>query len=357
MRILDRLVAFTFLRLFVISILATPPLFILGDMTEKLDNYLDADLGLREIARGYVFNLPEYIQWAFPMAGLIAAVFTVHAMTTHREIVAAKAGGVSFHRLVLPIFVIGAILTGAALLATDLVPLSKRQASEILEGRSRGREWRSDFIYQAEDGLLLAVQRLETVRPRMSGLGLHHPARGADSVVVHAQASQATWVPERGGWLFEDGEYRRIWPDGVESASRFQTMRIPGLVERPEQLMDEVREADQLTYAELERQARIVERGGGKSGELRTKKEQKLAIPVATFVIILLGAPLATSSRRGGAAFGVGISLGTTIAYVLLLKVSGAFGAAGILAPIWAAWLPNIIFMAAGLVLLVRVRT
>lgn len=357
MRILDRWVAWTFLKLFFVSLLATPPLFILGDMTEKLDNYLAADLGMGEIARGYFFNLPEYIQWAFPMAGLIAAVFTVHAMTSHREIVAAKAGGISFHRLVLPIFVIGAILTGAALLTTDLVPLSKREATAILEARNTGREWRSDFVYQAEDGLVLAVQRLETVRPRMSGIGLHHPARGDDSVVVHAKASQAVWNPERGGWLFEDGEYRRIWPDGVESATRFQRMRIPSLVERPEQLMDEVLEADELTYDELERQAQIVERGGGKSGELRTKKEQKLAIPVATFVIILLGAPLATSSRRGGAAFGVGISLGTTIAYVLLLKVTGAFGAAGILPPIWAAWLPNILFAAAGLTLLARVRT
>jgi lipopolysaccharide export system permease protein len=150
---------------------------------------------------------------------------------------------------------------------------------------------------------------------------------------------------------------RRIWPDGVESSSRFSTMRIPALVERPDQLMEEVRDAEELTYDELERQARIVERGGGKSGELRTKKEQKLAIPVATLVIILLGTPLATSAKRGGAAYGIGISLGTTIGYVLLVKVSGAFGAAGVLPPIWAAWLPNGLFAVAGLVLLARVRT
>ena len=41
MRLLDRLVLGTFLRLFVISLLATPPLFVLGDVTENLDRYLD----------------------------------------------------------------------------------------------------------------------------------------------------------------------------------------------------------------------------------------------------------------------------------------------------------------------------
>jgi lipopolysaccharide export system permease protein len=357
MTILDRLVAFTFLRLFVISILATPPLFILGNLTEKLDDYLDAELTLGEIARGYVFNLPEYFQWSFPMAGLIAAVFTVHAMTTHREIVAAKAGGVSFHRLVLPILVLGTALAGLALATTDLVPLSKRKASAILEQRNFEREWRSDFVYQTEGGLLLAVQRLEMLRPRMSGVGIHHPGRGVDSTAIHAEADRALWLEDEQRWEFENGTLRRIWPDGVQSSSRFQRLRLPALVERPEQLMEEVRDPEELTYEELERQARIVERGGGKSGELRTKKEQKLAIPVATLVIILLGTPLATSAKRGGAAYGIGISLGTTIAYVLLLKVSGAFGAAGVLPPTWAAWLPNGLFATAGVFLLARVRT
>ncbi len=357
MKILDRLVALTFLRLFVVSILATPPLFILGDLTEKLDDFLDADLTLGEIARGYVFNIPEYLQWSFPMAGLIAAVFTVHAMTTHREIVAAKAGGVSFHRLVLPVLILGGGLAAIALSTTDLVPLSKRRATAILESRNLSREWRSDFVYQTEDGLLLAVQRLELRSPRMSGVGIHHPGRGPDSVALHGEVDRAVWLEEEEAWEFESGTLRRIWPDGTESSSRFQSLRIPSLVERPEQLMEEVRDAEELTYDELERQARIVERGGGKSGELRTKKEQKLAIPVATLVIILLGTPLATSAKRGGAAYGIGISLGTTIAYVLLLKVSGAFGAAGVLPPAWAAWLPNGLFAAAGLVLLARVRT
>lgn len=357
MKILDRLVAFTFLRLFLVSILATPPLFILGNLTEKLDDYLDAELTLGEIARGYFYNLPEYFQWSFPMAGLIAAVFTVHAMTTHREIVAAKAGGVSFHRLVLPILVLGGGLTAAALFTTDLVPLSKRKATAILENRDLSREWRSDFVYQTEDGLVLAVQRLETLRPRMSGVGIHHPARGEDSVAIHAEVERAVWLPDVEKWQFENGTFRRIWPDGTESSSRFRRLRIPGLVEQPAQLMEEVREPEELTYDELERQARIVERGGGKSGELRTKKEQKLAIPVATLVIILLGTPLATSAKRGGAAYGIGISLGTTIAYVLLLKVSGAFGAAGVLPPVWAAWIPNVLFAVAGLFLLARVRT
>ena len=111
-RILDRLVAWTFLKLFVLFLAAAPPLFILGDITENLATYLDRGLSRTEVAKAYVYQLPLFIQWSFPIAALVAAVFTVHGMTTHRELVAAKAGGISFHRVVRPILVMGVLLTG-----------------------------------------------------------------------------------------------------------------------------------------------------------------------------------------------------------------------------------------------------
>jgi lipopolysaccharide export system permease protein len=87
------------------------------------------------------------------------------------------------------------------------------------------------------------------------------------------------------------------------------------------------------------------------------KQEQKLAIPIATLIILLFGAPLATSSKRGGTAYGVAVSLGSTMLYLLMLKIAGGFGASGALPPFWAAWLPNLLFLAVGVVLIRRVRT
>ena len=112
-----------------------------------------------------------------------------------------------------------------------------------------------------------------------------------------------------------------------------------------------------MTYAELGRLADIIERSGGQPHKLRVKKEQKIAIPVATLIIILFGAPLATSPNRGGTAYGIGVSLGSTMLYLLLLKVAGAFGASGAIPALWAAWLPNLLFLAVGVTLLGRVRT
>ncbi len=355
MRILDRLVASTFIKLFGIFLLAAPWLFILGDVTEHLDDYIDRGLTTTEVLRAYVYEMPLFIQWSFPIAALVAGVFTVHSMTTHREIVAAKAGGISFHRVIRPLLVIGVLLTGVALAMMDVVPRSYRIAGQILRNEDPRRTWRSDFVYESDSGITWQVGRLTAADGRMKDVVLERPGT-EDRPGLHVKADVAVW-DSVAGWTFQRGYYRYLRPDTTVAAYGFDRLAIRGIQERPDEFLDSPPESEEMTYGELAHLAEIVERTGGNAHKLLVGKEQKVAIPVATFVVLLFGAPLATSSKRGGAAYGIGISLGTTILYLLLFKISGALGQAGSLAPFWAAWAPNALFLTTGLVLLAKVRT
>ncbi|MSR36711.1 MAG: YjgP/YjgQ family permease [Gemmatimonadetes bacterium] len=353
-RILDRMVLGSFFRLFVLSIFATPPLFILGDVTENLDRYLDRGLTLFQVAYAYLWMLPLYLQWSFPVAALIAAVFTVHNMTLHREVVAAKAGGISFHRLIRPVLVGGAILMVVALALSEVVPITFRVANAILQNEPP-RSWRSDFVYQSDRGLALAVTRLTLEDGRMTGVvAIQRGAHGEP--LIHVKAETAGYSADE-GWTFYSGVLRQIeGPDTVRSY-KFQSLRIAGLTETPPELLESPRHEEEMTYRELGRFAAIVERSGGQPKKLMVSREQRISIPVATLIIILFGTPLATSSKRSGTAYGIGISLGTTMLYLLMFKVAAGFGAGGTISPMWAAWAPNVLFLAMGLVLMRRVRT
>ena len=83
----------------------------------------------------------------------------------------------------------------------------------------------------------------------------------------------------------------------------------------------------------------------------------KIALPVTCFIIALFGAPLAVTTPRAGAAVGIAISLGTTIIFLLLTQITKAVGAGGLLDPLAAAWIPNALFLFAGIVLFFRTRT
>ena len=100
-----------------------------------------------------------------------------------------------------------------------------------------------------------------------------------------------------------------------------------------------------------------MERSGSNVNELRVERMLKLAIPVTCVIILLFGAPLATSTQRGGTAFGAGISLGTTVVFLMLVQLTKAVGQKGLMPPEVAAWMPSMLFGIIGIILLARVRT
>ncbi len=345
-----------FLWLFFAFVLSAPLLFILGDATENLDRYMSQGVALEDALLAYLYQYPQFIFWAFPIASLLATVFTIHPMTTHSEIMAAKAGGIPFHRIALPIFVAGALLTVAGVGLSELAPRATRAAAELRGDRAVEKAWRSDFVYLTDSGQSLSARRLTIEDGRMLDVSLQQLPQSPDEPVRYVKATQALWS-EGEGWLFQEGFAREIYPDDRELMIGFETALIRSVAEGPEDLLQEARDEDEMTYDELSRFSDRLLRSGGNVGRSLTKMAQRFAIPAATLIVVLFGAPLATSSKRGGAAYGIGLSLVTTIVYLMLFRVSGGLGYVGTLDPLVAAWLPNAVFFVSGLVLLQRVRT
>jgi lipopolysaccharide export system permease protein len=90
---------------------------------------------------------------------------------------------------------------------------------------------------------------------------------------------------------------------------------------------------------------------------IKVERALKIAVPITCIIIALFGAPLATSTQRGGAAWGIGLSLGVTVAFLIAIQLTKAIGGEGVMDPVLAAWAPNSLFAVGGLILLARVRT
>lgn len=352
---LDRLVVRTFLGIFVPFIICVPVLFITASVSDDLDKLLDRGVSTIDMFRGYVYTYPKNMVLGFPVAGLVASVFTVNAMTVHREVLAAKGGGISFHRLFAPLWALGIALTGVAFYLDEVSPAANRQTAELHKERQVRRAWRTNFVFETEARERLTVERLSADLGLLDGVLLE--SRDADGSLRHVWASQAEYGGPETGWTFNDGHLRVIAPDGSEDTYRFSRYRRPGLAMAPDEMLEDPPEEDEMTYAQLGRRAEAVTRSGGDARDILVRREQKRALAAATFVVVLLGIPLATTSRKSGAAFGISLSLCTTMIYYLLLNLSAAAGKAGALSPWWAAWSPNLVFFVAALALAVRVRT
>jgi lipopolysaccharide export system permease protein len=354
-RTLDRYVAREFLRLFLLFAIAAPILFILGDLTDRIDTYMDRGITPEAVALSYVFQFPLFVLYSFPIASLIGTVFTVNNMTRHSELTAAKAGGVSFWRLLAPLPVLGAVLTLAALGLSELVPITTRMRAKLLERTGTSNYARTDFVYRGTDGFVFTIRRIDLEGNLITGLTMEREGDEPAIPSLYVKAQDAVYDSVQ-GWTLRNGNMRLLF-GAAERHFEFGQLRPLRFRENPEQLLAQPKNTDEMRYNELSEFIEVLQRSGGDPLELMVERAQKIAIPVATLIIVLFGAPLANSTQRGGAAYGIGISLGITVVYLMMFRIFGAAGAAGTIPPTLAAWVPNGLVFLAAAVLTLRVKT
>ncbi|MEX0892230.1 MAG: LptF/LptG family permease [Gemmatimonadota bacterium] len=355
MRRLDRLVAREFIRLFVLFTVAAPFLFILGDWTDRIDTYSNRGIPLADQALSYLYAYPLFMLWSLPVAGLIATVFTVSNMTRTSEVAAAKAGGVSFWRLFLPLPLLGLVATALGLGLSEVVPVTQSQAAELRGDRAGQVQSRSNFHYRAPDNWFYRGRRItgDTIYFFHGEL----EGDGASMPTVDLVARRAVYDSASSRWTLHDGFQREWVGEGAVESIPFDSVQPENLTYTPDEFLATPKEPDEMRYAELSAFIESLKRSGTEPLELEVERAMKLAIPVATFIIILFGMPMATTSSRGGPAYGIGISLAVTVVYLMLFKVTEALGNTGTISPDLAAWGPNALFAVAAVVLMTRVRT
>jgi lipopolysaccharide export system permease protein len=82
------------------------------------------------------------------------------------------------------------------------------------------------------------------------------------------------------------------------------------------------------------------------------EQQKRLAFPFATIVLTLVAVAMSSRKVRGGIGIHLGAGLLISFAYILFMQVSTTFATNGDLSPIWAVWIPNILFSTLGIYLL-----
>src|SRR2546425_4626810 len=132
------------------------------DLTDKLSTYLGRGIPKTRLAYSYLFFLPETISLVLPVAVLFAVVFTVGALGRHSELTAAKASGISFHRVMRPLLVASVAVVLLDLGLTELAPGASARRAELLgEKAARPTSSRfSPFLYRPASGGASSVPSL-----------------------------------------------------------------------------------------------------------------------------------------------------------------------------------------------------
>ncbi|MFL5614127.1 MAG: LptF/LptG family permease [Gemmatimonadaceae bacterium] len=359
-RPLDRYVFFEFWKIFVSTALGFPLLLIVIDLTDNLNKYLSRNLPRQNIIMSYVYWLPDSMFMVLPAAVLFATVFSIGGFTRHSEITAAKASGISFYRLITPILLGAIVACGLDLALGEVVPITNQRRADLLEEKAASvtQTTRYNFAFAGENGRVYKIGSLNTNSGTMDQAQIERKGSGEEYPTFVLTARTARYDTKKAGWTLGGG-YLEVVPDTTPRsfAVSFDSLRDRRFTERPIEMMAKPRSPEEMRYEELTRFIRAQERSGSDANLLRVERALKIAIPATCLIIALFGAPLATSTQRGGTAYGIGVSLATTIIFLMMIQLTKAIGGKGLIPPDLAAWIPGVIFGIIGLVLMARVRT
>lgn len=357
MKIHDRYLLREFLWYLVFGLAGFIAIFVVVDIFEKINVFLDHQAPLHLVSRFYLYRTPEVVVQVFPVALLLATFLALGQFNKFGELTAMRVAGLSLMRILAPVFAVAAASVGVTLFLGEVViPTANRERDRLYEEQiqSLTREVaneRADISYLGEGGRIWYV-RLYLVRERrMHEVSIQEFRDG--ELRRRIDAAEAAW--EGGRWVFRSG-FVRTFSGGREAARPFQRMAVGGLEERPESFAKEIRKPEEMNFVELGDHVRKLRASGARVANYLVDLHLKLAFPLVNLVVVVIGASLATRLRMQSPALGFGLSVAISFVYYAFMRTGQALGHNGAIAPYLAAWMGDLVFGMVALVMIVQAQ-
>jgi lipopolysaccharide export system permease protein len=357
MTVLDKYVLRRFIINLLISIGAFVIIFLVVDLIENIDKFIDRDAEISTVFYYYIYYIPYIINLTLPISMLLSCLFTLGSMSQHNEIVAQKSAGISLYRIFTPLFILAFLISiGAGLFSEFVVPWTNQERLDLYryeikkhpknQGSKRNNIYLQDI---ANRKISIAFFNGKTNEAKKVSLQYFDGRQ----LVKRTDAQTMRWYEN--SWVLHD-VIERVFKDTVVTTSKYDQLIQTDLKFKPENLLELQKKPEEMSYFELQRFIKEMTTIGAEVRKWIVELYLKISYPFANFIIILFGAPIAARKRRSGTAVGIGISLLICFVYFLFIRMGQVMGHQGTLSPWLGAWLGNIIFGTAGLYTLITSR-
>ena len=356
--LLDRYVAKQYLQLATLSFVGFLGIFYLVTFLEISDRLFRGDTTLDVVLEYFWYATPQFVYYVLPISALVSTLVSVGLLTKTSELTVMKACGISLYRVSLPLVLFALLWSGALFgMSESFLADANRRANELNRIIRGGSPQHVDILQRrwlmGEDGTIYHYGHFDPAGVTLHGLTTY---RFADGDWRLAEIRFAGTAVHDDGWLGRDVWVREFGPDRSPGAFR-ASPELPLAIVAPEAFATERPDAERMNYQELDGYIAELSASGVDVAPLRVELQRKLSFPFVTLVLTLIAIPFAITTGRHGALSGVGIGIVLALAYWVVVSMFAAIGSAGILAPLLAAWAPNVLFGGSALYLLLAART
>jgi len=337
-------------------------LFILLNIILSLsDLMVDRGIGMLTLLRLVALKMPSLLVIAVPMSALFATFLGLGRLVHDREIVALESVGIPLRRILLPLILVAAVISAADFAIYNwAVPASEHSYQQALRGvifRQGVPRITANAFFKGADNQFFYVRRYDEEAGTLHDVHIYDTTGRlfphAESRVTLITAEIGRWTGA--AWELEKGNVYGFDGEGLLTYSgSFDRLNIP-LEQSVEQILSSSRTPAEMGIAELLRRIATATRTGQRADEYIVEAHLKGSLPLATIVFVLLGGAMSLAFNPRSRAAGIVLGLLLVGLFQGALWWTQTLGRRGAMNPALAAWVPDLVFGAFGLLLFLRV--
>ncbi len=349
MTIIHRYITGMFFKFFSMLLIVVIVIYLSIDLFGKLDNLMEAGLEPVEMLLFFVYKVPLIVSQITPVAVLLGVLVVFGIMSKNNEVLALQSSGVSLPYLLVPVLVIGLLLSAALFVFSEaVVPFTISRAHQLEEKKPEGDQ----VVASREKNIWLKHHRAITY------IQYYHPSEkaiyGVSTLFFDAafqldrRIDAEKGVYEDGRWMLSAAMLQQFVEDAERPESGFyEEMRVD-LPVVPADLQEVAQSAEEMSFTSLRQYVDKLVREGYDATRYRVDLYAKTAFPAICLIMSLMGAALALRGKtREGMAVSFAYGIVTAFVYWSLYSLCLSLGYGEILPPPLAAWMANLVFFCA----------
>lgn len=359
LKILDKYILKRFIGTFFFSISLMLCIFIVFDISEKLQDFVANKVPVREIVLEHYLNfIPYYGNLFSPLFTFIAVILFTSKMAYKTEFVAILSSGTSFKRILRPYMIGATLITGMSLILNHFIIPKSNRVRIGFEDKYINTGYNTDernIHKQIAPGKVLYMADYDNFSNVANQISIEKIANNKQIGMLKAESMK--WDSSDGTWNLQNVFERELIYVTIDSAKagrpkfvykeshRFYPTKKIRIDFSPKDMIRFESKIEVLTFFEL-RNFIIKERlkGSSRIEFFEVEMYKRTAFPFATFILTIIGVSLSSRKVRGGVGLHIAVGLVISCIYILFMHVSTTFATSGLAQPIIAVWIPNIIF-------------
>ncbi|WP_020676547.1 LPS export ABC transporter permease LptF [Geopsychrobacter electrodiphilus] len=337
-------------------------ILVMGKLPGLTELVLNKGVPLISILKLFSYLLPTFLSITIPLSFLLGVLLAFGRLSADSEFIALKSTGVSLYTLLKPILyfsIVCVLITGYLTLYGE--PLGKSafrdQLFTIASDRA-GIGIQAGVFNDSFEGLIIYAESTEDKQEQMTHVFISDERAAGNPANIIARQGQFIHDAQNKTLTLrlKDGTIHHLESGKTDSYQTvgFSTYDISldlskGLAVNAERSksLGEYSPSQLISAKRQTTDKRMATR-------LAVELHKRISTSVAPLVFALIGIPLGLQSNRSGKGAGFSLALGIALSYYVLLNISATLASKGGVPPAFALYLPNLLFISAGILLINR---